>query len=260
MPPHQALFSSQALWAAGEFSLPVLTLAILWQLFMRCQELIKRQALFVMLAFFCAPLVVRQAFATGEESSPFMLFLHPALSLCALLLFCSCVAFSKDQATKKRIAACALSLCVAVLACLLPPVMFSLWTLKIAGNLYVYSSAAFIIVSLALFFAQHKAQLESDEDLPVDEQKPQVYDESVPKGQPSSSPWGWDIKAGGEPTAQLTVQADDSRGVRKGSQRTDDVRQATQPKQARSRGGGASSKRGRRSRRGKNASRRKRKR
>lgn len=255
-PPPQALFAPQFTWAVCEFSLPVLVLALLWQLFSRSDRIFKGKSLLPLLAFLCSSLVVREAFATGEENSFFMLFLHPALSLCSLLLFCSCVMLCQEHFRKKHIAFCVLLLCAAVLSLLASPALMALWRLKIAEGIYAYLCVAFMIICVVCavaFFAQHKSTDETVFDARMS-QKPQ---EQKPKDVPAeASPWGWDLRAQKMPDVASKVSADKADGRKGGS-----PQKTTAAKRGRAGSGAPQAKRGgRRAKRGKNTAKRRRKR
>lgn len=270
-PPRQVIFSSHVIWAVCEFSLPVLLMAFLWQLFSKSDGDFKTQALFPLLSFLCASLVVREAFATGEETSAFMLFLHPALAVCTLLFFCSCVALCKTQAHHRNIALCFLFLCFAAVSVCIAPVLQALWKFKIAESLYLYASAGFALLSVVLFSSQRKvfAQHETGDELPSDESLPQKQQEPVTKQMPveppiEGSPWGWDMKSQKEDAPASKGRADDEARRENNSwqKSTLTAEKPASARQGRMRGTASSPKRGgsRRGRLGKNIYRRRRKR
>lgn len=252
-PPPQAMFVPQFTWAVCEFSLPALLVALLWQLCSRSDRTFKAKALLPLLAFLCCPLVVREAFATGEENSFFMLFLHPALAVCALLLVHSCAMFYGTHSHQKHVSTCALYLCLTVLFLCFPAAVFALWRLKIAGQLYLWLSVAFAVASLVAFFAQPKGDDESISDEPLSKE---------PRA--DSSPWGWDMKSPKETANPTKVGANDEaiQSTHAQLNGTPPSAKAPQEMQNTAMGNAAARKRrgGKRARRGKNTARHKRKR
>ena len=252
-PPPQAAFAPQFTWAVCEFSLPALLVALLWQLLSRSDKTFKAKALVPLLAFLCCPLVVREAFATGEENSFFMLFLHPVLAVCALFLAHSCVVLCGSQARQKHTAACALSVCLTALSLCIPAAVFALWRLKIAGQFYLWLSVAFAILSLVAFFSQPKSEDKLVANVPPSKETP-----------PSPSPWGWDMKSPKEMVNTVAVSANDVKSHVDSTQLNDTPPSvmAAQGRQNTAAGGSPVRKRrgGKRARRGKNTARRKRKR
>lgn len=144
-----AFFPEHVLHLSASIFFPSVFIGAIFFFFCRDDFRYRSKVFFPLLAFFYAVYTPYSTISAGEKETFFALFLNPVLTISTVAMIQCSVEKFHDASEKKFRPVPAILIFVS--ACLIQPVIESIWFFKICGNLYFFLSIFYVFAVFVLY-------------------------------------------------------------------------------------------------------------